>query len=90
MTDIKFPCDTCICVPVCRHKLYGQLIENCKLLSLYFGTNVERKGHILYVHNNYHVPFRCLVESYLKPTRWSVDDEGQFITDVWVREVSNS
>lgn len=34
MSD-KCPCINCICVPICRNKLYGYLFRDCALVSEY-------------------------------------------------------
>lgn len=39
----KYPCENCICVPMCRHKDYGELIRTCSLVRdmLYHGDYVN-------------------------------------------------
>ncbi len=29
------PCEQCICIPICRHKTFGRLFKECKLVAEY-------------------------------------------------------
>ena len=31
----KCPCYNCLCIPICRNKLYGQLFKDCLLVYNY-------------------------------------------------------
>lgn len=35
---MKCPCINCICVPICRQKLYGYLFMDCALIRKYMPT----------------------------------------------------
>lgn len=59
----KTPCKKCLCVPICRHKPYIQLIAECCLLKeyLYVETNkdnrsfLERVGFMDFILGTNHV-----------------------------------
>lgn len=58
------PCYNCICVPICRHKDYYKLGQECKLV-------MEYVKHMDGDHHRY----RCkVIEVILKPTVWGVRD----------------
>ena len=62
MTTKKCPCKGCICVPVCRHKTYGQLFRDCILLQEYEP-----------IHRNYDdrdIDKIGLLQRVLKPSQW--------------------
>ena len=63
-------CKDCVCVPVCRHKGYFT-ISDCKLLRPMFKTIYDTEGH--------KAPFlvqKLLIIESLKPTTWSIDENG--------------
>lgn len=63
------PCYNCICVPVCRHKTFGEVIA-CPLIEKYVST---------YNLQSYFL-CRISIHKSLKSTRWAVDyDDGRFI-----------
>ena len=74
MTD-KCPCKDCICVPVCKHKVYNILLSGCHLIKkkLYFkgplSDKIRRRRFTKAVVN---------VEKYLKPVLWhvTIEDNG--------------
>ena len=84
MTDIKFPCNNCICVAVCRHKLYSDTLRDCSLIRDFIGKHAQTINGHLYItidHINKQLShFRSMLQSYLNPTRWEVNSEGLFIT----------
>jgi len=79
-----FPCDNCICVPICRHKTYSKLFDDCSLLYRHIDVKSQDIGDTSYitvdiVHCN-HVRFRYVLQTYLNPTTWEINDKGIFIT----------
>jgi len=61
-----------ICVPVCRHKPYFQLLEECSLLRpmykrVYAFDDSDRAPHT--VQKN-------IIIRYLNPTRWTTNEKG--------------
>jgi len=80
-----FPCDNCICVPICRHKLYSKLYDDCSLLSDYIKVKIkdDRKIDLCVVSmiNRKTIYFENLLQlqTHLKPTAWEVDAEGILI-----------
>jgi len=84
-TTIVFPCENCICVAICRHKLYTKLLTDCSLLCHYINVKTEEieEGNLyvsISIISNKTVYFRCLLQTYLNPTVWEVDDKGFFIS----------
>jgi len=81
---INFPCDNCICVPICRHKLYSKLLIDCSLLRRFISVetkNIELSGSTVKVITNRTLQspyFRCALQTYLNPTAWEVNDKGLF------------
>ena len=55
-SDCICPCETCPCVPMCRHKTIEQLSNECVLFSRYFDT-----PHFLYK--------KIVLMDFLNPTR---------------------
>ena len=40
------PCKNCVCVPVCRHKHFGDLYHDCQLVQMYFrDTNIDGRQY---------------------------------------------
>lgn len=80
----NFPCINCICKPICRHKYYSDIINDCSLLSKIL---VEEEGisktnniqEVINIINNRTGNFRCLLQKYLEPTKWEVNDKGSFL-----------
>lgn len=56
-TNSETPCKNCICVPICREKLLGDLRKDCSILG-------EGILPFKYLEK---------VEKVLKPTRWKTD-----------------
>jgi len=56
------PCNDCVCVPVCRHKEFAQLLYTCSLL-------------LTWRNENYTVDtwsYRYIIFESLKPHKWVV------------------
>ena len=78
-TEIRnqpYPCKDCICVPICKHKNYTQLIGECDLIFdlLYKRAEMSRQGG--YRQRSFKVNI-LKVEEYLKPTTWETSYEGE-------------
>ena len=70
----EMPCEGCLCVPMCRHKTYQKLIEDCAVLH---DKIMERK------HDNEFktmkiMQWRVEIQDVIKPTNWEVDICGFF------------
>jgi len=80
--SITFPCDNCVCVPVCRHKDYRDLFTHCALLGRSISSENEtiQEGNNVYttidIINKNTTKFRYLLYAYLNPTRWKVETDG--------------
>ena len=59
---MKCPCIDCVCMPICRHKSYMHLFENCKLLHRWRLKNYSIRDH----------KYRCVIFESLHPTEWGV------------------
>lgn len=55
------PCHECICLAICRHKYYFNLVNQC------FDLNA-------FIYQFPHRDKRHELESIMKPTRWMVDE----------------
>jgi hypothetical protein len=58
---LKNPCSKCVCTPICRHKSFNQLLNDCILVNNYIMR-----------HDSYTYPRRVM--TVLNPTRWEVGD----------------
>ena len=69
---MKCPCDNCICVPICRHKWFDDLTQECSLIhDCLSDEDVDtRKSNTL------------LCEESLDPTRWYVGSELEHDHDI--------
>lgn len=80
--SIIFPCDNCVCLAICRHKLYTKLLTDCSLLKHYINVETQNINGNLYmtidIINGNTSSFRRLLQSYLNPTTWEVDEKGFF------------
>ncbi len=75
MVNNKCPCKDCICVPVCKHKVYNILVSGCQIVKkeLYFRGPVTDK-----IRRKRFTKSVVDVEKYLKPVLWRVriEDNG--------------
>lgn len=67
MTNIKYPCEECICIPICRHKKYTDLVRNCSILisTLY----VDKKLIIGNRRSSFNRDI-LILEATIKPVSW--------------------
>jgi hypothetical protein len=81
---VNFPCENCICLAICRHKLYTKLLEDCSLLRHCINVEAEDINGNLYmtidIISDVTTSFRTVLQSYLNPTVWEVDENGTFTT----------
>lgn len=66
------PCVDCICVPICRHKLYNNMINSCALVHEYISDHRYTSG--------FNSVCRHRVFKTLNPSKWRVDHDGYFIS----------
>jgi len=65
MTIEKCPCEECISLAICRHKVYGKMFSECSIIKAYI------PNHSIESERN---PYRVTqLEKALKPTRWTYD-----------------
>jgi len=72
---MKCPCKECLLIPVCRHKHYSKLLNDCYIIrnSLYIKANPtfnnRKSSYVNYVES---------VETCIKPKRWylQIDNNG--------------
>ena len=80
---MNFPCLNCICVAVCRHKYYRDTVSDCALLCKVIDIEPKRIDTDLYttvnIINQNTGSFRTILQSYLHPTKWEVDNIGVFV-----------
>lgn len=69
------PCEDCVCVPVCRCKLYGNLLSDCELISKYSWPDCNHS--LSQLHENFR--HRIVIRNTIKPTEWEVDSDGIFV-----------
>lgn len=69
MNDIKCPCEECICVPICRHKHYSQMVRDCIIIGyhLYEEGDFSSKNRVRRFYS-----YLDIVRYTLNPTKWSV------------------
>ena len=61
------PCYNCICVPVCRHKMYADLYLDCINL-VEWAMKYEKESIGIY---------RLIVKNVLKPSNWDTNKDGK-------------
>jgi len=72
------PCEKCLLIPICRHKIYGKLIDDCEKLWQFMYVGDLRKNsevqdlHMLLVSKRRDKTDQSLknLEKVLKPSRW--------------------
>ena len=76
MNSDRCPCDQCIVVPICRHKLLEKLICACELVEDYteFIDIPFEDSRNFYESDYYNFDRLINVFKCLTPTRWSLDD----------------
>ncbi len=70
------PCKKCVCMPICRHKPYNILTNECNLIRDYIG-NFTRYANLNYDGSN-GFSHRVRIEAALRPTTWNVNWAGLF------------
>lgn len=74
MTDINVPCNDCVCIAICRNKLFDQMIKDCKLLldALYFDKTTSDGARSTYYGDKL-----IMIQDILNPECWTVklDDD---------------
>jgi len=70
ISDHDFPCQDCICIPICRHKHYKTMIRECNLIRnlLYFPDGQVRKDQKISTHLD-------KIQKILRPTMWVYSHE---------------
>jgi hypothetical protein len=72
-TTISCPCVNCLCIPVCKFKLYSKLLT-CDLIWRYI---VDADQDIFCVKG--HLKQRYFIHEAIKPTTWRVNLNGKFV-----------
>lgn len=63
---MKCPCEDCLCIPICRNKMYFELFNDCSLIHKYIET-----------YDNYRLQ---TTQKILSPQWWSVSGNDNTIT----------
>ncbi|MHA1972865.1 MAG: hypothetical protein ACTSW1_07725 [Candidatus Hodarchaeales archaeon] len=71
---MKTPCHECICVPICRHRLFGEVVEECSLLRKYLYYQWKTKG--CQIQRADHWRRAKAVANQLESTKWTITEEG--------------
>ena len=69
---MKCPCKNCICVPMCRHKSYFDLLECPLLFPMYHNDSMSSMNLL----DAPHMEQKRVLIKYLKPTLWNIDQKG--------------
>lgn len=67
-SDMKCPCEKCLMIPVCRHKMFLDLLETCHIFHKY--TTLHSHAY------TDRILYNQVIEKILKPTTWTVDENG--------------
>ena len=77
------PCKKCICVPICKHRSYNFLIQEC----IYIKTLLYHDDSVTYGRYYRKETFEenvTKLETYIKPTKWYTeifqDPDEEFLT----------
>ena len=60
---LAIPCKDCICIAICRNKIFGQLIRDCEPIRVYF-VGVESKIKSIDCGNHYYTHIKELGQTY--------------------------
>lgn len=87
MSNTKCPCYECICVAVCRHKEYLDMINQCKTLldTLYYDHKVTVEDR-----REFFMDILFDTEKVLKPTSWRIKVDNTGFSSIREGEVSYS
>ena len=66
---IIIPCKDCICLPVCRHKKYSNLFQECTILHRWRIMNYSVGDYI----------YRYIIFNTIRPSRWEITCDGEII-----------
>lgn len=79
----KCPCENCICIPVCRNKLYAKLFDDCAHISRYIQSHQVKSAR-----DSERI---SKVYSILKPESWEIKYDGRYsdypLIFIWKRSV---
>lgn len=84
---MKCPCENCICVPVCKHKKYHDLLECEILLNFIEDELVLNVKHVCDYFNAVH---RRIIYATLKPSAWLIDVTGRVVNPDEIKEQKNN
>ena len=63
MTNQKCPCIDCVCIPICRHRSFSEMLTRCSIIHEYENSHMERNGEEYFIS-------LLELEKVLKPTNW--------------------
>lgn len=68
---MSIPCKECLCIPVCRHKSYHELVSDCTPAADYVNLTEDE------IVNDEDIPEQQMrriqdLENMLKPTKWTL------------------
>ena len=71
---MKSPCEECLMIPICRHKMYTPLMEECSTLA----TKLY-KHKMPDIRYRRRIFYEIMPEIYstLKPTKWRIQRNGK-------------
>jgi len=73
---MKIPCKQCLLIPICRHKSYHALVEECTLAFKYLRLSEDEiVNHSI---NDCQTERIIKVEELINPTRWQLIDKKSY------------
>lgn len=74
---MKCPCYNCICVPICRHKEYNTLFQDCTIVCRFMiDINSNPSFGSKFGIRHHKSKRRDIIQALLKPTQWNIDKDG--------------
>ena len=77
LLKMKIPCHNCICVAVCKHKSFNDLMEACSLIKYSIWCDDLTPGGRL--KQGHEETVRRIIEI-LKPIKWGIRKNGSLET----------
>ena len=71
MKPIICPCDNCVCIPMCKFKIYTELYWGCRLIRDYISEYLLASAD----DGSDPSPFTIIYNT-IKPTEWIVKDDN--------------
>lgn len=82
-TTIEVPCKDCVCIAICRNKLFDAIISECRLLldALYFDRTTTDGARSKYFGNKV-----IMIYNMLQPEYWKIEIDEKGFTNILINK----